>query len=741
MTRFVAVFVAVGVSIVGAGAARAQETGMLPGGARITWERFFIKKGSDFVEPSDLEERRRYLNLAHCTCAKEGQGDETEVQYEVKLSAETGATAEGQLWVGTMCQDDELRPMMCRQLGTTISDIDTLFTPDPITLNLFDVINGKEDAMACKQREGDALAFLLVNSNNMYVYTTSISVGEVMPDVPGIDTQPPPLPDDLAASGSEESIEITWTPPESRSEDYYAFQALCALAEDDSAVHPDVFTPQYQTAASLCGAASEVTLQERPLSLGNEDPVDAVPFGGLEGRFLCGEQSSGTARSLRIEGLENDRRYKVALLAIDRYGNASGAYFTSTVTPEPVTDFWEDLHDRDSAIDGGCLLSTTYGDGNPLTRTLRAFRDDTLARTALGRWLTDAYYATLGKLTVASLPARIAVGIALLPLVAVALLWHLLGLPLVLLLLALPWLWRRRHRAALPRRLATAAAAAALLLAPGLAAADDFMPYWEEPAQEDGGLDAPGDVKWHVGIRVGPYTPDIDLQFPLNPTTGVGPYEAMFGTYYLREGDELKRHERRVYQILPMLDVDRIVWRGFGQLGVGGSLGYMQKTAYAYANGTNQSDVMRERATSAENTFRLIPLAATLTYRLTYLDDRWGIPVIPYVRGGLSYYVWWMKGPTGDLSKVCDATDPDDPMTCTDEDKAYGGTPGVQLSAGIAIRAERIDRDAARSMRNSGIKHAGFYGEVFWGRVDGFGSETRLWVGDTTWFAGANFEF
>jgi len=44
-------------------------------------------------------------------------------------------------------------------------------------------------------------------------------------------------------------------------------------------------------------------------------------------------------------------------------------------------------------------------------------------------------------------------------------------------------------------------------------------------------------------------------------------------------------------------------------------------------------------------------------------------------------------------------------------------------------------------MRNSGLLHAGFYGEVFWGRVDGFGSSSRLWVGDTTWFAGANFEF
>jgi len=459
--------------------------------------------------------------------------------------------------------------------------------------------------------------------------------------------------------------------------------------------------------------------------------------------YLCGQSEMGS-RSLTIDHLSNNTPYQIAMVAVDNYGNFTGTVFTSTVSPKPVTDFWEDLQKRDSAVDGGCLLSTTYGDGNPLTRTLRSFRDDTLSRSGLGRWLTRAYYATLGKLRVEWLPARVAAGIALLPLVALALLWHLLGLPALLALLAL-LVWRRRVALVLRRwrgrrlRLAGAATIAALVVMPRLAAADDFTPYWEDPQQEEAGA---RDVKWHVGIRVGPYTPDIDLQYPQNAITGQGPYAAMFGTYYVdKDGDGVgeEKHTRHVYQIMPMLDVDRIVWSRFGQVGVGGSLGYLQKTAYVYANGTTQDDPMRVRSSTSENTFRLIPLAATVTYRFTYVDDRWGIPVIPYVRGGLSYYMWWIKGPKGEISKACD-----DPMrsdTCSDEDKAYGGTPGVQVSAGLAIRAERIDPDAARSMRNSGIQHAGFYGEVFWGRVDGFGSSSRLWVGDTTWFAGANFEF
>ncbi len=36
---------------------------------------------------------------------------------------------------------------------------------------------------------------------------------------------------------------------------------------------------------------------------------------------------------------------------------------------------------------------------------------------------------------------------------------------------------------------------------------------------------------------------------------------------------------------------------------------------------------------------------------------------------------------------------------------------------------------------------AGFYGELSMAKVDGFGSDTKLSVGTTTWFAGVNFEF
>jgi hypothetical protein len=223
-------------------------------------------------------------------------------------------------------------------------------------------------------------------------------------------------------------------------------------------------------------------------------------------------------------------------------------------------------------------------------------------------------------------------------------------------------------------------------------------------------------------VRVGPYVPGIDAQLGMPAGGFAGPYEQMFGGY----------------SVLPMLDVDRFLWTGFGQLGVGVSLGYLGKKARAWQADTDPADPMRPRAQGDHNTFRLIPLSLSAVYRLSYLDDEFGIPLVPYARGGLAYYVWWVTAPSGDFAQACrgGGDDPSCPKTT-----AAGASLGVVGSVGVALRAERIDAAAARSMRESGIEHAGFYAELSVAKVDGFGSDKKLSVGDRTWFAGINFEF
>jgi hypothetical protein len=65
----------------------------------------------------------------------------------------------------------------------------------------------------------------------------------------------------------------------------------------------------------------------------------------------------------------------------------------------------------------------------------------------------------------------------------------------------------------------------------------------------------------------------------------------------------------------------------------------------------------------------------------------------------------------------------------------------VQGSVGLAIRAESISASTAQSIRQSGFQHISLYGELWIAKVDGFGSDKKLSVGDRTWFGGINFEF
>lgn len=745
MTRTVPVTVLLVVLAAGR-VARADDT--LPAGATLAFDKLYIQQnGGEFQVPTTPNDRLYYFNRAHCTCSKAKRGKETEFKYVLTLTGGVPVTRPAEFWVGTSCDVEANRigtSATCRNLpGTSIAEIGKIAeTETAVTVSIYDVIAGANtSATTCPADETDKLLWLLadLDADAKLGYSLSKNVGQPPGETaPGIDTNPPPPPENLTASSSEGAILLSWATPTSRAQDLAYYQALCAKP-DGSPVRTTPPGARYVTTAKLCGLADEPAYINRSTdtTVGDgETAIASLPSGlaTLDPAYICGESSTGSATSLRVDGLENEVPYTVMVVATDLHGNFAAVYAASTVTPHPVTDFWEDLHDHGSQAEGGlCLLAETYGDDSGLTQALRAFRDDTLGGSRAGRWLGRAYYATLGKLGAyvhGSIALRIAAGVALAPLVALALAWHWLTLPGLLAAIGLVALARRRRawlRGALaqvrPAHIAATLAVATLTLAQGQARAGGHQPYWEDNQLAEDDRQASDDdselVKWHAGVRVGPYRPGIDKQLGISP----GPYERMFGT---------------APAIMPVLDVDRILWTGFGQLGIGGSIGYTQRTADAFQVKT-KADEADVRVGGASTHFRLLPLALTASYRFTWLDETYGIPIVPYVRGGLSYYVWWSTAPDGSISRVCKpgATDP----ACDKSNKAFGASAGVQGSIGLAIRAERIDADTAQSMRQSGIQHAGIYGELSVANVNGFGSDSKLSVGDRTWFAGVDFEF
>ena len=433
-----------------------------------------------------------YFNLAHCECSAAGEGGEQTFAESVKMEGPVAPTASipSQFWFGTSCNLEATRAETCEPApsSTFIGDITSTYNnaaalPEfPISDLLF--VPGQ--ATTCPQEVISGTLWILTDSTQDGTYqgysaTTTITA----------DTQPPALPTSFTASGGEGAIQLDWQNSPERPNDTYYFQVLCSQSGGPNDGMPAFATPpvapRYQTARTLCDLGDDISIS--PVSVQQsfspdaavDARVDAGPLGTdagpviiadagivttpdagvvpgiptalaqLNSAYLCGEVQGPSATSLRIEGLTDGVQYNVLFLVVDGSGNAAGAYFTTPIEPVSTVDFWEDLHDQGSTAEGGfCLLAETYGDDSGISNALRDFRDDELGSSTFGRWFTTAYYADiapLGQYVHDSIVLRVLSSIVLAPLVAIALMWHLLTLPGMLLVIAFTfWFgsWGRR---------------------------------------------------------------------------------------------------------------------------------------------------------------------------------------------------------------------------------------------------------------------------------------------------------
>jgi len=140
--------------------------------------------------------------------------------------------------------------------------------------------------------------------------------------------------------------------------------------------------------------------------------------------------SSDTSGSLsyQITGLDNYRKYYVAVAALDANDNESviGEKAKMSGSPVEVADFFELYKQAGGDEQGGFCFVATAAWGSPMAAdvvTLRSFRDRYLMTWAPGRLFVDAYYTVsppLADLIADHEGLRTAVRVALWPFVAVA---------------------------------------------------------------------------------------------------------------------------------------------------------------------------------------------------------------------------------------------------------------------------------------------------------------------------------
>ena len=203
-------------------------------------------------------------------------------------------------------------------------------------------------------------------------------------------------------------------------------------------------------------------------------------------------------------------------------------------------------------------------------------------------------------------------------------------------------------------------------------------------------------------LKFGPYKPQVDSSVK-NGT----PYKDIFGSNPF---------------FFTQIEFDWQFWRKVGSFGLGFTLGYGRDKGKALtADGADKS------ADKAE--FHILPLAIMLVYRFDYVAKRFNVPLVPYVKFGFDYYIWWTRTATGKIPVV-------------DGKKGYGGTWGFHVNAGLAFLLDFFSPGTAKSFdAEVGVNHSYLFAELFYAKVNNFFRSRSIDLSDLTFTVGLAFEF
>ena len=283
------------------------------------------------------------------------------------------------------------------------------------------------------------------------------------------------------------------------------------------------------------------------------------------------------------------------------------------------------------------------------------------------------------------------------------------------------------------RRFALAALGLLTLLTPLAARADDLV-------LDDTPISYESPQQFALEIKFGLYSPNIDSTTGLKGT----PFSDLFVSQY---GTNV--HQRPPGQLLTSLEFDWQFWHAFGSLGVAASVGIQRRNSHAFQYAGIAGDVSCTvpncSRSSDTTTLSVMPISLELVYRFDVLALRWHIPLVPYIKAGIGYFLWWIENGSGAVSQMVDLKTKAVTNTGTcgfGGDCGIGGSFGIVLHPGVALLLDALDPSAARTMDNElGINHTYLFFELNYAWVNGFNSSTKLNLSDTAWNTGLAFEF
>ena len=215
------------------------------------------------------------------------------------------------------------------------------------------------------------------------------------------------------------------------------------------------------------------------------------------------------------------------------------------------------------------------------------------------------------------------------------------------------------------------------------------------------------DQNMMLELKFGPFHPSLDSEF----SNGQTPFADTFGG-----GDFL----------LSRLEIDYQFLRSYGSLAAGGTIGYSGMTGHGImADGTKSSDHTK---------MHIVPLSLDAVYRMDIAARRFGVPFVPYVKGGFDYYLWWITNGVGKVPKVSVNGGP----SCN----GSGGTWGGHVVFGLSFLLDAMSPGMAQTFDvDVGVNNTYLFAEYSMNWVDDFGSKSSFDLSSNTFQFGIAFEF
>lgn len=191
-------------------------------------------------------------------------------------------------------------------------------------------------------------------------------------------------------------------------------------------------------------------------------------------------------------------------------------------------------------------------------------------------------------------------------------------------------------------------------------------------------------------VKLSPYTPQLDRPFIGVVEAEKRPYTYMFGGTPMLLGE---------------IEVDYQFFQKFGSLAAALSVGYAEKFNKAL-------DLLTLQRVDQSTGMRLVPIKALIVYRFDWAKEKWGVPLVPYVKGAFVAMPYFL------LSGVA--------LEEVTLNVGQGVKFGLAGTFGLSLELDFIDRRLAKDFDSSmGVNHTYLFAE---GTIQGmalFNSEPR----------------